>query len=258
MDWREKLLHYYYRSLPAWQDGTTRFHNRIQDATDASDVCLEIGAGPTNPTSRFLSRHFSAVDGADIDPDVRSNEALRKACVYDGDKLPLDDANYDCVVANFVLEHVEEPKVFLAEIYRVLKPGGCFVFRTPNRWHYVSIAACLVPNRLHDWIARRTRNLPADAHEAYPTFHRMNARRRLMQLSRQAGFDIASLQVYEFEPSYMMFHPLAFRLGVLYERTVNRFVALAGLRANIFGVMGKSSTAVQPEGASTSTDRVAA
>jgi len=38
------------------------------------------------------------------------------------------------------------------------------------------------------------------------------------------------------KPSYLVFHPLAYRVGIGYERLVNRFDRLQGLRSNIIGV----------------------
>lgn len=42
----------------------------------------------------------------------------------DGLALPLDDASVDAVFANMVLHHIVEPPLALAEMVRVLKPGG--------------------------------------------------------------------------------------------------------------------------------------
>jgi ubiquinone/menaquinone biosynthesis C-methylase UbiE len=45
-----------------------------------------------------------------------------------GEALPLDDASVDAVVATLVLCTVENPAAVLAEVARVLRPGGRFVF----------------------------------------------------------------------------------------------------------------------------------
>jgi SAM-dependent methyltransferase len=42
------------------------------------------------------------------------------------------DASYDVVIANYVLEHVQDVAAALAEIARVLKPGGLFIATVPN------------------------------------------------------------------------------------------------------------------------------
>jgi SAM-dependent methyltransferase len=48
--------------------------------------------------------------------------------------LPFADSTFDCCLMNEVLEHVEDELQSLAEIRRVLKPGGYLVCMSPNRW----------------------------------------------------------------------------------------------------------------------------
>ena len=42
------------------------------------------------------------------------------------------DSSFDLVTARHVIEHIADPKPFVAEIFRVLKPGGLMLLRTPN------------------------------------------------------------------------------------------------------------------------------
>lgn len=42
------------------------------------------------------------------------------------------DDGYDAVVSSHVIEHLPDPAAFFAEVFRVLKPGGTLVMRTPN------------------------------------------------------------------------------------------------------------------------------
>lgn len=59
-----------------------------------------------------------------------------RAILYDvgvGEALPYDDASFDSVVCVDVLEHVTSVPQTLAEIARVLKPGGVFCYDTINR-----------------------------------------------------------------------------------------------------------------------------
>lgn len=50
------------------------------------------------------------------------------------EKLPIQSEEWDAVYAGYVVEHIAWPKVksFLLEVFRVLKPGGRFVFLTAN------------------------------------------------------------------------------------------------------------------------------
>jgi SAM-dependent methyltransferase len=77
------------------------------------------------------------VDGVDI-----SSESVRRAAaldlancefrVYDGVTLPYAAEQFDLAIAVEVIEHVEHKSRFLAEILRVLRPGGRLFLTTPN------------------------------------------------------------------------------------------------------------------------------
>lgn len=49
------------------------------------------------------------------------------------DRLPLSDASIDVVVNFQVIEHLWDQAAFLAEVQRVLRPGGTLLISTPNR-----------------------------------------------------------------------------------------------------------------------------
>ena len=49
-----------------------------------------------------------------------------------GEFLPFKDNTYDIVECVSVLEHVDNPKMVIKEMIRVLKPGGCLYIHAPN------------------------------------------------------------------------------------------------------------------------------
>jgi 2-polyprenyl-3-methyl-5-hydroxy-6-metoxy-1,4-benzoquinol methylase len=53
----------------------------------------------------------------------------------DLERLEFEDAQFDLVLLNEVLEHVPDDALALREIYRVLKPGGTLFLFSPNRYH---------------------------------------------------------------------------------------------------------------------------
>lgn len=60
-------------------------------------------------------------------------------------RWPFDDASFDVATAVEILEHVENPRFFLRELARVLKPRGVAIVSTPNLTTLVSraiFAAC--------------------------------------------------------------------------------------------------------------------
>src|SRR5438132_1113117 len=64
--------------------------------------------------------------------------------------LPFEDASFDGVLSCGVLEHVERPAESLAELRRVLRPGGrLFVYKLPNRFSYLEAIARLTGMYYH-------------------------------------------------------------------------------------------------------------
>lgn len=92
---------------------------------------LDVGCG-TKPYCPLFTL-ASGYDGLEIDtPENRV--AKRADFFYDGNTFPFEDASYDGVICNQVLEHVFNPDQFLHEILRVLKPGGNLLLTIPFVW----------------------------------------------------------------------------------------------------------------------------
>lgn len=51
---------------------------------------------------------------------------------FDLHSIPLEDNEFDVVFCNHVLEHVEDAKKCMSELYRVMKPGGWGIFQVPQ------------------------------------------------------------------------------------------------------------------------------
>jgi len=64
-----------------------------------------------------------------ITADLYSPIADVKADICD---LPFEENSFDVVFCNHVLEHIEDDKKSMSELYRVLKPGGMGIFQIPQ------------------------------------------------------------------------------------------------------------------------------
>ncbi len=238
MSWQEAYLAKFYPESSGWIDGETEFHRLCASAIKSGSEILEIGSGPANPTSRFLSS-LGRVTGVDVDPEIHANDALAAAHVLTDETYPLGDNVFDACVSDYVIEHIADPASHLKEVRRVLKPGGVYVFRTPNRFHYVTLAAQLTPHWFHVLVANRLRNLPPESHHPYPTSYRMNSRSSIRRAAAAAGLDVQWLRLLEKDPWYGRASRILFLSFMLYERVVNSHELFAGLRANFLAILQK-------------------
>jgi ubiquinone/menaquinone biosynthesis C-methylase UbiE len=105
---------------------------RLDLLSSLSGRVLEIGAG-TGANVPLYPPSVTSLVLAEPDPHMLARlraraparaELLAASC----ESLPLPDSSLDAVVSTLVLCSVPEPSRALAELYRVLRPGGTFVF----------------------------------------------------------------------------------------------------------------------------------
>jgi SAM-dependent methyltransferase len=218
------------RYYPGYVDEHARFDASIRRYLKPGMSVLDAGAGRGVQFPYDYARTASRVAGADSDPAVSENTNLTDSAVADLSALPYADGEFDLVFSKYVFEHLDRPLTVMGELRRVMKPGAHLLIHTPNRWHYVAMFATLTPTRFHAWYnAKRGR----EEVDTFPTRYRANDRKRLERLAMASGFRVVSIDLIETKPDYLLFHPLAYRLGIAYERLVNRFEALARFRVQL-------------------------
>jgi len=232
--WRERELVRRFYGSSAVGEPERRFLEAIERLVRPGDRLLDAGCGSGRLFTYDLRGRASLVVGVDVASDLAHNPNVDAPLRASLTALPFVSETFDLIICKHVLEHLEEPEPACRELARVLRPGGRLLILTPNRFHYVPLLASLLPHRVHRLVARG-RGLPP--RQVHPTLYRANMPRRLRRLARQAGLRVAVLRLFETPPVYLAFHPLAFTLGVAYERLVNRFEALAPLRVNMLAVL---------------------
>ena len=110
---------------------------------------LEVGCGWGEFAARVRDELGSVVVATDLSPRMVELSAERglDARVADVQKLPFEDGQFDCVVANWMLYHVPDLDRGLAEIARVLRPGGRLVAGTSSHEHLVELWSLVGRNR---------------------------------------------------------------------------------------------------------------
>ena len=193
-------------------------------------VILDAGAGRGLRYPYDYGEAVARVVGVDTDPEVAHNPSLDDAVVADLSHLPFADRTFDLVFSRYVVEHLTRPLATFRELHRVMKPGAHLLFQTPNRYHYVAVGAMLTPHRFHVWFNERRGRVQGDT---FPTRYRANDRRTLRRMAANSGFSVVALEMIEPKPDYLFFHPLAYRVGIAYERLVDSTPRLADLRCVI-------------------------
>lgn len=232
----EQLIDKYYPSdAPSARrrDGTSLFYDLVLNSLPRPRECtvLNLGAGPSVEEPRRVRGAFARVVGIDVDDAVMGNADLDEAHVYDDGDFPFENDRFDLVFSDWVIEHLPDPEAVYAEVFRVLKPGGCFLLRTPNTKHYVTFGSRLVPDRLH-FVANRMRRVDPD-HGTHDTYYRSNSPARVRVLLGRAGFRNVEVVCLESLPVYLRFNRFAFLAGVLYERAVNSSETLKSFRRTL-------------------------
>jgi SAM-dependent methyltransferase len=147
---------------------------------------LDVGCGPGSITVGLADIVAPApVVGIDIQAalvaraqaaaDGRANLRFEVADLH---CLPFADASFDAVFANGVLMHLGEPMRALAEMHRVLRPGGVVGVRDPD---FASALHAPLTDALERWLALRVRVRQLNGGDPYSGRH---YRRRLLE----AGF----------------------------------------------------------------------
>ena len=110
--------------------------------SEAPNEILEVGCG----TGAFAARLLSELPAATLiatDQSMRMVELTRQrgvdARVADVMDLPFGDATFDVVVAMWMLYHVPDLEGALAQVRRVLRPGGLFVAATNGDEHLADL-----------------------------------------------------------------------------------------------------------------------
>jgi len=123
-----------------WIEHWHRYHfaSRWVKGKHVLDLACGEGYG-----SALLARHAASVTGVDVSQQAiehakRAYAQLRNATFAAGSatKIPAADASFDVAISFETLEHIHEQEEFLAELDRVLKPGGVLLISCPNKAEY--------------------------------------------------------------------------------------------------------------------------
>jgi SAM-dependent methyltransferase len=207
----------YRAARPGWLSSGDQFDVVVKSRITPESAVLDLGCGRTGGIERFWRDVRVAVG---IDPDLKSltdRGGGMPVMQGGGEHLPFADTTFDLVVSVWVLEHLETPERVFQELARVLKPGGHFIFLTPN-----ALNPLVLGNRLGQmapWLQQRLVSgvYGREKGDTFAVRYRANTTSRLRTLASKTGFKVSELRVIS-DPTYVAFNALLFRAAVLGER----------------------------------------
>lgn len=197
------------------------------------DVLLDVGCADGCTLFRYfnpLPREVYGVEGAKY---LSRKVEERGVTVYDFDlnkRWPLESDKFDVVLVNQVIEHMHNTKLFVMEIYRILKPGGTAVLASENLCSLMNCIAlvlgytpfslmqtcgCYLGNPLgQHYCEPLAEPVPMD----HPAYSGITSHNRVMTV-RQAK-ELFELVGFEVEVSSISILPLPDRLSQVLEKVI--------------------------------------
>jgi len=121
---------------------------------------LDLGCGDGLLT-RIIVQLVGKRDLVGVDPDPAELAHAHETGIYSalheagGDSVPEPNASFDWVLSNSVLEHIDHLEPVLAEVGRLLRPNGEFVFTVPGPDFHSCLRGPLLPGASRDAYIRQ-------------------------------------------------------------------------------------------------------
>lgn len=224
---------------PGWQPATERFAALVRAEMRPATRLLDLGCGRGGLVEQ-LDHPLNQMIGVDPDWQSLREHRLMLPRVAALGALPFASASLDLVYASWVLEHWADPARDLREIARVLRPGGAFVFITPNRRHPLVALNRLIGAAGRLQTALVTALYGRAATDTFGVHYRANSRRRLGALAQTAGLTLERLEPIS-DPTYLAFNALLFHLSLTLERRLpsENHVHLVGAMRRAHGTIAE-------------------
>lgn len=236
---REKCLQLYNKYYSGRKFHDALYRDLINAHLRRGQRLLDAGCGRHMKFCKEFSSSAHVV-GIDLDSTFDTDNRHHPFGVR-GDlcHLPFPSGHFDMVISRSVVEHLDHPLQVFREFCRVLRPGGKVVIITPNKYDYVSLIAAATPYWLHRRLVSKIFRVSED--DVFPTLYRANTITSIRKALYAAGFTQRELRTVNHYPAYLMFSPVLFRLGVLYERLTTHEL-LSPLRGTILCLFEKPGT----------------
>jgi SAM-dependent methyltransferase len=232
-----------YRAMrPGWRPSGEQVEALVRAHLNPESHVLDLGCG----RGGLVELVWHDVElAAGLDPDVPSLTEHRApgmpVICGRGEHLPFAAQSFDLIVCLWVLEHLESPEVVLREVRRVLRPGGHFVFLTPNLRNpllFMNRVAKALPQLQRRIVPRLYGRVEADT---FPVRYRANTEAAIRAQAGRCGLEVTTLRAIS-DPTYLALNGLMFRASAMSERMLPR-----GWGVHLLGDLMAGGEGLRPE-----------
>ena len=196
---RKRLLNIYWTLqriiVPTLQNSQSLYKNTISHNLSPKVQWLDLGCGHHIlplwhfPEEKELLTRCKSIFGIDYSlTSLKKHRSISKRIQGDISKLPLNDNSFDLVTSNMVIEHFQDPLLQFKEVQRILKPGGIFIFHTPNSLGYQALLSRIIPNFIKKHIIRILQGRKEE--DIFETYYRANTVKDIQRLANSTYFQI--------------------------------------------------------------------
>jgi ubiquinone/menaquinone biosynthesis C-methylase UbiE len=173
-----------------WIKSNRHYENNIEQKTlerlikkipTKLDKIIDIGCGFGRlfPAYQNHAENYILLDYAkNLLKEAQENIKTNNVSFIQGDfyKMPVEDSSVDLAISIRTLHHVTDTPAFFAEVHRILKPGGYFIFEIPNKKHLLNIFKfCIFRSRVNPF-----KTSPHKINETFYNYHPADINKKLL------------------------------------------------------------------------------
>ena len=209
----------YKKDNPKWDETLVYLAKKLNSLNGNELVVLDAGCGNGNYIIDENRSKIRWAAGLDVRKEfVKNNICLDEIAIGNLENLPFEKNFYDIVLSLWVLEHLKDPQNAIKEIARVLKPGGLFMFATPNKDYFPLKIVHLLKNTginsiLNKILFGRSKT------DIFPAYYKANTLKDINILVKDY-FEIEELKL-NYDVSYLAFNKITYNVAKELAQTPN-------------------------------------
>jgi ubiquinone/menaquinone biosynthesis C-methylase UbiE len=200
--------------VPGLQYSQTVYEQVLGQYVHPDTVWLDLGCGHQVLPGWREAEETRLVAGCKkivgIDYDHHSllhHRTISRRVRGDVSSLPFREDYFDLVTANMVVEHLSDPAAQFREVRRILKPGGYFIFHTPNSRGYSTALARLVPEGIKGKLIYLLDGRQEE--DVFETHYKANTSEQIADLAHETRFRLVELRTLVTNATFALILPLA-------------------------------------------------